>query len=510
MQKRRFIINSFILTFTSIIARIIGILFRIYMSNKIGAEAIGLYQLISTAYFFVVTFCVSGLGVAVTRMVTDAIAKRDYSIAKKITLICLIITLSLSIVFGTILFSFADFIGIVFLKDIRTALPLKILSFSLPFLAVSSTFRGYFYAIRKVIYTAGEQLLEQVVEISVFVIIITGFAGQGIEYACCAIVIGTTCAEIISCIYSVIIYYISSRKYKIKKGGDNCFKKITEIAVPITLSSCVRSGLNLAENSLIPQGLKKFGSSGNDSLSEYGILIGMVSPVIAFPAVFLSSVSLLLIPEMSEANAVNSRKSISNMSYRVFQITLVFSIMICGMFFFFSDQLGNLIYHNSIVGFYIKVLAPLIPLIYLDSIVDGILKGLNQQMYNLLYNIIDALIRVILIYFLLPIHGIKGIIFVLFFSAILNFTLSISRLVKVTEVNFNVVDWIIKPSFAIYVSCMAVNLVLKNFLYGIYGNVVEIIAIFFLVALLYFALMFLIKAIKKEDLKWVKKCFIRL
>ena len=198
------------------------------------------------------------------------------------------------------------------------------------------------------------------------------------------------------------------------------------------------------------------------------------------------------------------------MSYRVFQITLVFSIMICGMFFFFSDQLGNLIYHNSIVGFYIKVLAPLIPLIYLDSIVDGILKGLNQQMYNLLYNIIDALIRVILIYFLLPIHGIKGIIFVLFFSAILNFTLSISRLVKVTEVNFNVVDWIIKPSFAIYVSCMAVNLVLKNFLYGIYGNVVEIIAIFFLVALLYFALMFLIKAIKKEDLKLVKKCFIRL
>ena len=184
--------------------------------------------------------------------------------------------------------------------------------------------------------------------------------------------------------------------------------------------------------------------------------------------------------------------------------------MICGMFFFFSDQLGNLIYHNSIVGFYIKVLAPLIPLIYLDSIVDGILKGLNQQMYNLLYNIIDALIRVILIYFLLPIHGIKGIIFVLFFSAILNFTLSISRLVKVTEVNFNVVDWIIKPSLAIYVSCMAVNLVLKNFLYGIYGNVVEIIAIFFLVALLYFALMFLIKAIKKEDLKWVKKCFIRL
>ena len=162
------------------------------------------------------------------------------------------------------------------------------------------------------------------------------------------------------------------------------------------------------------------------------MITGMVMPVITFPSAFLSSFSMLLIPELSEANAANHKKNIHYIRRAgFFKITFLFSIFICGFFVFFAKDLGLLIYHDSAPGVYLSVLAPVIPLMYLDSVVDGMLKGLNEQLSYLSYNIIDSVMRVGLILFLLPLMGLNGLIVVIFASEILNSTLSIARLMKV-------------------------------------------------------------------------------
>ena len=504
------IYQTLMLTSAVLLSRVIGISFRVYMSNKIGAEGIGLYQLICTIFLFASTFVTSGVSLAVTRLVTEALARKEYQKAKTAVRRALVLGLFFSLLMGGALFFSADYIGNQVLKDPRTILSLKILAPSLPFMAVSACFRGYFFAVRQVIKTASEQLLEQIAEIVIFALVVNFLAPMGLEYACCAIVLGTTGAEIFSCLYSFLLYWGELRKLrgKASKGRiSGGIKKLLSICLPVTASSCLRSGLSMTENILIPPGLKKNGASYEGSLAGYGMITGMVMPVITFPSAFLSSFSMLLIPELSEANAANHKKNIHYIAGRVFQITFLFSIFICGFFVFFAKDLGLLIYHDSAPGVYLSVLAPVIPLMYLDSVVDGMLKGLNEQLSYLSYNIIDSVMRVGLILFLLPLMGLNGLIVVIFASEILNSTLSIARLMKVTQLKMRFFTWILKPALAVVfpgLLLMGLSSILSKLLPDVLFRV--LFELIFTVGI-YLLLLFAMKSLTKDDIRWLKSIF---
>lgn len=511
MRKRSFIINAVFLTSATLIAKVIGIVFRVYMSNKIGSEGIGLYQLITTVYFFAATFSTSGITLAVTRIVTDSIAKHEYGTAKFAMTRCIYIDVILSSLVGFLMFIYAEPLSANILHDTRAMLSLKVLAPSLPFMAVSACFRGYFYAVRQVIKTASEQLLEQIIEIAIFSSLIGFLLPKGLEYACCAVVIGTTIAEAISSFYSYFMYRLDKKKFN-SSGEINkkcVYKNIALISLPVTASSSIRSGLSTIENILIPSGLQKSGVSSQKSLAGYGLINGMVMPVISFPSVFLFSFALLLIPEMSEANAVNHKRNINYISNRFFHITLIYSIMVSGIFLFFSDDFGLAIYGSCESGFYMSLLSPLIPLIYLDGVVDCMLKGLNEQLHYLSYNIIDSILRVILIFTLLPIYGLKGLIIVMFFSEILNSSLSINRLIKVTNLKINVLDWLLKPIASIVLSCFALNKLL-SFEFLQFSSIIYKLTFEALISIVFYIfLLFISGGINNEEIAWIKKYFTK-
>ena len=503
MKKKLFIFNAIVLTVTSLLTRSIGIAFRVYMSNKVGAEGIGLYQLILTVYFFTANISTAGICLAVTRLVTDFLAENNIYQAKKCVTKCLILSVVFSGIIGVLLYIFSGDIGLFFLKDNRTILSLKVLSVSLPFMAVSACLRGYFYARRTVIKTASEQLIEQIIEIIVFSIIIGNFASKGLEYACCAIAMGTTISEMISCIYSYMLYILEkNKKQKIQKQASNKFiRKFLYIALPVTASSCLRSGLSAIENVLIPKGLKRYGSSSTKALSDFGLISGMVMPIITFPSVFLFSFSQLMIPEMSEAKAENRPRGINYMATKILHFSFIFSLMAMGIFIFYANSLGNIIYQNQDAGFYIKILAPIIPLAYMDSIVDGMLKGLNQQVHYLAYNIFDSVTRVILTFTLIPVFGIKGLIFTMFTGTIINTSLSVWRLIKVANIKFNLINWIIKPLAAIFVSGTVFYIINKNNT----DNVTILSLEKFFTIIIYYIILRLSKSLTKDDINSAKR-----
>ena len=511
MKKRSFMLNAFFLTSATLIARVIGIAFRVYMSNKIGSEGIGLYQLISTIYMFAATFATSGISLAVTRLVTDSIAKKEYRTAKIAISRCFYIGVVLSSIVGIVMFVYSEALSVYILHDTRAILSLKILAPSLPFMSISACFRGYFFAVRQVIKTASEQLFEQIIEILIFSCLIGFFLPKGIEYACCSVVIGTTVAEILSCFYSYFIYkkdVLECNNFEISNKRE-IYKKIAFIALPVTASSSLRSGLSTVENILIPAGLQRSGESSQKSLAGYGLISGMVMPVITFPSVFLFSFALLLIPEMSEANAVNHKRNINYIVTRVFYITLIYSIMISGIFLFFSNDFGLSIYGSSESGALMSILAPLIPLMYLDGVVDAILKGLNEQLHYLSYNIIDSILRVIFIFVLLPIYGLKGLIIVIFFSTILNSFLSMNRLIKVTELKVKIIDWLLKPVAAIVVSCFALNAIFSYEIFEFSSITYKLILEILLAILFYIFILFISGSINNEEFNWIKSYFKR-
>ena len=450
---------------SALIIRSMNMFFRVFMADTIGAEGIGLYQLIISVYIFFAAVSTSGISLTATRLYSDFSAKGDYAKAKYAVRKCILISLISGAFLGAVMYVSADVAGTYFLHDVRTVPALKLLAPSLPFMAVSACIRGYFTARRQTIQTSVEQLLEQVIEMGVFALAFLFLKPDTLEKACCTAVLGTTLAEVISFVYSLICYAVDIKKLNCKsEKTDGLAKKIMPVAVPVMANSCLRSGLSAVENVLIPLGLKKNGSDSSKALAQYGIIGGMTMPVLAFPTVFILPFCSLIVTEMSEALAKRHIKSIRHITERMFCFALYYCLPVMVILLFFSKDIGNALYHNELAGQFIGILAPIVPFMYLDAVADGILKGLNEQTSYLIFNLIDAVIRVILTYLLLPKFGIMGIVAVIIISELLNTVMSIARLIKVTDIKIMVFEWILFPLMCIITPCLLVKFLSLHFI----------------------------------------------
>lgn len=497
-KKRRFIGDALLLTLITLTLRGLGTAFMVYISNKIGAEGMGLFQLTFSVYCLFITLATSGISLAVTRIVSEQMAVKNTVSAKSAFHSCILLSLFLSVVAGITLFSFATPIGFSLLKDTRTILSLKILSVGLPFLSVGSAVRGFFLGLKKGIRAASTDIVEQFVQMLITIPLLVAFSPKGLEASCCALVVGMTISEIVSCIYAIMLYRIEKIKPQgIKQNGIT--KQIFAITIPVAISYYIRSLLNSIENVLMPSGLKRYGQTSTQALSQYGMIKGMALPVLFFPSAVLSAFASLLVPEVSTAVALNQKKRIDYIVNKSIKTTLFFAFLITGLFLSFSDQISLAIYKNSAVGVMIFTLAPLIPLMYLDQIVDSILKGLNQQVSSMKFNTADSALRCTLIYFLVPVMGIKGYVIMLYAGTIFNALLSVNRLIVVSKVRFHLVLWVVLPCICIVVACVFTK-------YILFANAI-LSAI--MIAICYLLLLIFTGCINKRDIAWVVRIFYR-
>ncbi len=505
-MKKKLLWNALILTATSLLLRTIGLSFRVYLSNKIGPEGMGLYQLIFSVYMLAATFATSGISTAVTRLAAEENHRGPQNV-HYIMKRAFTFSIFLSLTAALILFVFADAIGHLWLHDGRTVGALKILSFSLPFVSLSSCLRGYFFALRKAGIPASAQVLEQLVKIFLIINIWNYLQPQELETACMAIVAGNVIGEALSCIYVLIFYGLQSRKNRprtVVQVSKGLLRRLLHIALPVAASSYLRSSLKTLENVMIPLALEKSGTSNQNSLKEYGMLKGMVMPILTFPSAFLTAFSTLLVPEISEANALQHQKQVNYTISRVFQLTALFSILVTGIFMMFSEALGLVIYKNQEIGKTLRLLAPLVPLLYFDRVVDGILKGLNQQVSSLKYNIIDSLTRIGMIYYLIPIKGFEGFVLVVFISNILNSFLSIGRLLRVTNLKLRAFRWFVLPIFCVTAAGIATAMLLQTLHLPELSAGMTLSLEIAVVSLLYLLFLRLLRCISREDIRWFK------
>ncbi len=201
-----------------------------------------------------------------------------------------------------------------------------------------------------------------------------------------------------------------------------------KVALPLAFSAYARSSLSTLEHMLVPRRLKKSGMSADRALSGYGVIQGMVMPIISFPACFLMALAELIVPELTEAQMKDDREKIRRTVKSLIKKGVGYGIAAALLIFVFSSELGMRIYHSAEVGRFLRLIAPLIPIMYTDMLVDGCLKGLGQQMWNMAINILDALTGVILVWTLLPKGGLMSYIVIIYFNECLNFVLSVLRL----------------------------------------------------------------------------------
>ncbi|MHB1152003.1 MAG: oligosaccharide flippase family protein [Eubacteriales bacterium] len=508
---KTFALNVALLTMTTLVMRSIAVGFNVYISNKLGDAGMGLFTLIVSVYGFAVTLALSGVNLAATRLTAEAAGNESDISVRAGMRRCLVYGLSFGICSGLLLFAFSGPIGLHLLNDARTVGSLRVLSFSLPFISVSSAISGYFTAVRRVAKSASSQVVGQLIRIAGTAWLLSIFLPSGIGYACLAVSAGASLSEAAVCVYIYIMYLFDLKLHN--KGIGTIEPHITRrlfgIAIPVALSTYVRSGLLTVEHLLIPFGLRKSGASGERSLATYGVLHGMVFPVVLFPMAFLTAFAGMLVPELAEAKVRGSLFRINYIVSRVFQITLLFAVGIAGFMMCFAADLGYTIYNNGEAGEFIRIIAPLIPVMYLDHATDGMLKGLGEQLYSMRVNIFDASLSCLLVWIVLPYTGIKGYVAIIFICEILNTALSIARLLSIVELRCKIFRWLVLPLLCIAGSASCVRL-LFEFTHIVFDSrIVFFIFCTTLTALLYVIFLRLTNSLSGEDTRWIRSIFVK-
>lgn len=421
----RFLWNTILLTITSLLMRLLGMSFQIYLTQRIGSAGIGLFELLMSVYGLATSLAISGVRLSTTRLVLEVSARHQCTRGSVMKL-CLGYSLLLGLGAGALLYCFSGPAATMWLDEPQLARCLKVLAFSLPCLAVSSCLNGCFSALRQ----AGRMAVVQVLEFSFHMA--TTFGGLALLSptdpvdACLLLV----CCSCLSDLFSVTLSALFYRRNKSAPGKIPWFllSDLLHIAVPDAVGSWVRSGLVSAKHLLIPKGLRKCGASAASALSTYGIIQGMVMPVLGFPSAFLGTVSGLLVPEIAESHALGQKQRLFSIMQRVLHLTLLFSFFTAAVLLVYGGELGWLLYKSNEAERYIRLLAPLVPLMYLDTTVDGMLKGMGLQTASMRINILDAAISLLLVWQLIPRVGISGYLFTIYVSETLNFLLSFRQL----------------------------------------------------------------------------------
>ena len=389
-----------------------------------------------SVYTFGITLASAGINISSTRVVSEELACNNEIGAKKAARRCIFFSLIFSICASLIFFIFADFITIHCLHNRISKNVIYLICIALPFISMSSAINGYFTAVRRVYKNAFAKFFEEFVKIACTAIFLKSFMPDGIDYACYSLILADMISEITSFLHLYILYIRDKRNSLLEsryKDLDSYNKRILRITIPVALTSYLRSGLSTIKQLIIPSSLQKSGMNSSNSLIAYGIVNGMAMPIIMFPVSLITSFSGLLIPEFSRYYTQEKYKKIKSVSSFILICTFIFSVIVAILIFVFSDELSNLIYHKTEIAKYLRILSPLIIIMYLDIVIDSILKGLDAQVDVMIVNIFDCLISIAFIYFLVPILGFSGYIISIFISEIIDFSLSGYRLWKILK-----------------------------------------------------------------------------
>ena len=451
MSKKSFISGALILMLSGFVVRIMGFVYRIYLSNLIGAEGMGLFQLIFPLYSLIILTLTAGISISVSKMIAEELAKNHHANLRKIMICGLQIVMGVSVVVSLLCYVYVDFIANSILKDWRTYFSLILLIPCIPVIAAASALKGYFYGIQEMVPTAISQIVEQTVKIALVMLTAGWFLNVGLEYACGIATLGIAVGEMANLAVLYLAYCIKKRKNdgNLSKNGllrkRMIYKELIASSIPISFNRFVISILGAIETILIPARLIAGGMNHEQGIAEFGKLAGMAMPLIFFPTVITSALATALVPAISEAMSMKNFKTANYRISKSVQMAFALGIAFLVIFVCYPNQIGDAIYRKDKVGGMLYLLSFTCIFLYLQQILIGILNGLGKQMASLWSSLTGSVIRIGFVYFCIPLAGIKGYVWGIILSSIIVCVWNICIIKRETSLKVNFKDWILKP-----------------------------------------------------------------
>ena len=444
--KNSVVKGTLILTIAGLISKLMGFYYKIFLSGVIGAEGIGLYQLVFPIIGIAMSVCSIGIENAISRFCAKGKDKTGILTAG------LIMSLSLACITTYTIYHNAAFIAKRLLLNENAETLVLVISISIPFACLHQCICGYYYGTGDAKVPAFSQLFEQLARVGSVLAIAYYLNKNSVAATAVIAVAGITAGEIASGMLCLLCVTLGQHFRPVFSNITSNIRNITGMALPISCNRILLTLLQSGEAILIPAQLTLSGMTSSDALSSYGVLTGMAMSFIAFPATITQSAAVMLLPTVSKAQASDNGTMISQTITASIEMALAMGIFCIGGFIAYGAPFGALIFHNSLVADFMRVLAWLCPFLYINTTLTGILNGLGKTGYTFVCSIISTLMRIAFIIFLIPSYQITGYMWGLLVSQCFLTGAYIILLLKLYHFRFNPVKAVFIPSFALLVA----------------------------------------------------------
>jgi stage V sporulation protein B len=433
MLSSPLIVGTVFLTASGVLSRILGFFYKIFLSRTIGAEGLGLYQLVFPIVSLMFAISSAGFQTAVSRYVADAIGSSagradGEKKAKSYLAAGLFYTTLFSVLCGLILYFFSERIAIYVLGDSRCARLLTILAYAMLPSGIHCCINGYYYGKKKALVPSVCQLAEQLARVGGVYLLYRIVTEQGkpltAVHASWGLVIGELCGLLV-CVSSLA--FASGKpgkeaRVRLQNSSDfsQALSRIGLMAIPLTANQALLHLCSSAENILIPLKLQQYGCTSAEALEIYGVLSGMAISVVFFPAVLTNSLSVLLLPSISQAKAEHKEKTVRRAISLCIYGGLALGFVFTFLFLVTGDYIGNVIFGNALAGDLIKRLCWICPLMYVYSLLSGVLHGLGAAKQVFFINLLSSGIRIGTLCLLVPLYGIHAILWGMLISQLIS------------------------------------------------------------------------------------------
>lgn len=493
MKKLNFIQGAFILTLTNLVTGVLAFIFRILLSRSIGAEGVGVYQLVLPLYTLFITLVSGGVTTTVSKLIAEQQAKHNLKNMHKIVTICCILFGTWSILVATILSFNADFVAQYILKDVRTLYSIMIFTPAIVFISISAIIRGYFFGLQDVNPPAVIDVAEKIVRLGGLILTVKIMLPYGIAYVCAGAMLAMAIGELVSLLL-LVFTYAKKRHHSSKNiSTDSNYAIINRVltnAIPLSVSGALMTIMEMLCAIIVPTQLIAAGFNKHNALSLYGELTGMAMPLLFFPFIIIVSLSITLVPAITATHTARNWTVLNNQCHNSIKIAAVLGFGSTALFSTFPHQLSELLFKSTHAGNLLFWLSLGCIFQYMQFTLFAISNGLGLQRKVLGYSVINMVILFLCSYILIPMPKINiyGYIIGFNLSTIFVIIKNSSDLRKIKQLKFKLIRPLIRPFISFVFMLLTLRFVFNYMLFLSNPNSALIVSIAIGVAVYIFAL----------------------
>ena len=443
MDKDNFLKNSFLLIVSNVTTGILGFIFNIYLSKVLGAEGMGLYNLVMPIYNLFICLMTAGIVASISKITAVYNQKGEHNNIVRTIRVVSMFNISWAFLIGIIVFFSAPLIGKYGVNDVRTIDAIRVICPAMVCIAISNILKGYFYGTSKITVPAIIDIFEKAMRIITVSLLIFLTQAQTLESMVTLATVALCIGEFQSLFFLFIYYKYSINKMPISyEKSETRFQLLFDvviISIPLLMNGFLTNILGTLSTLIVPRRLLISGFSYTDALSMIGRYNGMALSIITIPLIVVATINTLLIPDLSQTLVLGKQYEASRRIKKVIKFAFLLGIATTIICCVIPDALGQMFYGRNDLGSYIRFASLTAPIFFPAVTMFGILNGLNRQGIILRNSLIEAIIELICLYIFtaIPSINIFGYSLTMFIACSIGLALNMYEVNKHIELNLN-------------------------------------------------------------------------